>query len=307
MDLDARPYRSFVQIADSGSFTRAAELLNVSQPALSAQMRELERRLGFALFHRHNRRVSLTAEGRIFVDLARRLIMETDWLNRAARDIRENQLRIGVAHHSSGIAERRALLEGFMAANPDMPLAVTARTHAQLFEDLRLGVIDVAVTLELVEGTSESAVEPRPQGFERHVIAQRNVGLAIPETHALAQKTVIHAGDLAGQRVATISRVHGIGLTETIARAITAAGGEFMHPPEGDAAAVLRYASAMGWIAVDLGWFRPLPASLKPLPCPGLGLATQLEVLAHGERRAAVDAFLAFAGRSGEMGGPDQG
>ena len=86
MDLDAKPYRAFVQIADSGSFTRAAEALHISQPALSAQIRELERLLGFALFHRPNRRVLLTAEGRIFLDYARRLIMETDWINKSARD-----------------------------------------------------------------------------------------------------------------------------------------------------------------------------------------------------------------------------
>ena len=297
MDLDAKPYRSFVQIAESGSFTRAAEILHVSQPALSAQMRELERLLGFDLFHRQNRRVTLTAEGRIFLDRARRLVLETDWLNKAARDIRENQLRIGVAHHSSAIPIRRALLEGFMQANPRMPMAVSARAHAQLFDDLRLGVIDVAVTLELVEGHSESAVEPRPQGFERHVIGERSLGLALPSAHPLAQKPVIDQEDLAGWQVATVSRAHGVGVSEAVARAISAAGAEFMHPPEGDAPAVLRYASAMGWIAVDLGWFEPMPDGMVKRPCPGFGLATQLEILLHPERRAAADAFLAFASR----------
>ncbi len=295
MDLDARPYRAFVQIADSGSFTRAAEMLNVSQPALSAQMRELERLLGFALFHRHNRRVSLTAEGRIFLDRARRLILETDWLNKAARDIRENQLRIGVAHHSAGIAERRALIEGFMSANPRIPLAVSARAHAQLFDDLRLGVIDVALTVELVEGQAESAVEPPVQGFERYVIARRPLGLALPTEHPLAQNLLIERKELSGQRVASISRVHGIGLSEAVARAISAAGGEFFHPPEGDAEAVLRYAAVMGWIAVDLGWFGPPPPGMRALGCPDLGVETQLVLIMHGERRAAADAFLAFA------------
>lgn len=303
MDLDAKPYRSFVQIADSGSFTRAAEVLHVSQPALSAQMRELERRLGFHLFHRENRRVTLTAEGRIFLDRARRLVLETDWLNKAARDIRENQLRIGVAHHSAAIPERRALLEGFMLAHPNMPMAISARAHAQLFDDLHLGVIDVAVTLELAEGQSESAVEPRPQGFERHVIGEKSLGLALPAGHELAQKPVIDRAELRGRQVATISRAHGVGLSEAVARAISAAGAEFMHPPEGDAPAVLRYAKAMGWIAIDLGWFEPVPDEMARVPCPGFGLATRLEVLVHPERRAAADTFLGFAAGFAKTGG----
>jgi DNA-binding transcriptional LysR family regulator len=67
MDLDARPYRALVAIAQEHSFTRAAERLNLSQPALSAQIREFERRLGFALFERTSRSVALTAKGRLLL------------------------------------------------------------------------------------------------------------------------------------------------------------------------------------------------------------------------------------------------
>src|SRR5262245_3906798 len=95
MDLDATPFRYFVTVADERSFTRAAALLNVSQPALSAQIREFERRLGFALFLRNSRRVELTAEGRLFLGNARRMMAEAAWANQAAREIRENELRIG--------------------------------------------------------------------------------------------------------------------------------------------------------------------------------------------------------------------
>ena len=52
MDLHAKPYRCFLAIAEHGSFARAAEAANMSQPALSALIKEFERRLGFALFAR---------------------------------------------------------------------------------------------------------------------------------------------------------------------------------------------------------------------------------------------------------------
>src|SRR2546423_10683209 len=97
MDLDATAYRICVTVADQMSFTRASQLLNVSQPALSARIRELERRLGFALFCRNSRKVELTAEGRLFLANARRMVTEASSAVRAAREIRDNELRIEIA------------------------------------------------------------------------------------------------------------------------------------------------------------------------------------------------------------------
>ena len=91
MDLDATPYRIFVTVADELSFTRASALLNVSQPALSARIREFERRLGFALFSRTSRRVELTVEGRLFLANARRMVMEASWASRAAREMTRSE------------------------------------------------------------------------------------------------------------------------------------------------------------------------------------------------------------------------
>ena len=106
MDLDATPFRYFLTVAEERSFTRAAQLLHVSQPALSAQIREFERRLGFALFQRTSRRVELTAEGRLFLGNARRMVAEASWANQAAREIRDNELRIGRVSGSPGPCAR---------------------------------------------------------------------------------------------------------------------------------------------------------------------------------------------------------
>lgn len=65
MDLDASPFRAFLAVAKHRSFTRAAHEMHISQPALSATIRELERRLGFLLFERTSRHVGLTREGAI--------------------------------------------------------------------------------------------------------------------------------------------------------------------------------------------------------------------------------------------------
>ncbi len=293
VDLDAKPYRAFVRIAELGSFSRAADELAVSQPALSAQIRELERRLGFSLFRRHNRRITLTAEGGIFLDRARRLIAETDWLNQAARDIRENELRIGTVHHSSDIAERCEILYGFLAAYPHLPVSAAGRTHAQLLADLRSGDIDVAITLDIVTGPENALFEAADiAGLERHVVASRKVGLAVPSGARLESL----GGDLVGRDVATIGRAHSVAVAEKVNRAIVASGGRMSRPAEGDAKSVLRYAAARGTIALDLGWYDPLPDELVRVEMPAWDLSTNLVILSkRGARRAAADLFLSHS------------
>ncbi len=71
MDAHLRELRYFVTVAEELHFTRAAERLFVSQPALSKQIRVLEGRLGFALFHRGVREVTLTAAGAALLPAAR--------------------------------------------------------------------------------------------------------------------------------------------------------------------------------------------------------------------------------------------
>ena len=64
MNISLRQVRSFVVVASTGSFTRAAPLLHISQPALTVQIRELESALGLKLFDRNTRQLDLTPLGR---------------------------------------------------------------------------------------------------------------------------------------------------------------------------------------------------------------------------------------------------
>jgi DNA-binding transcriptional LysR family regulator len=97
MDLDARCYRCFIGVAELRSFTRAATKLNLSQPALSGQIHDLERRLSFELFKRTSQSVELTGEGSLLLPYAKHIVCETELINRAARDIKSNALRLGAA------------------------------------------------------------------------------------------------------------------------------------------------------------------------------------------------------------------
>jgi DNA-binding transcriptional LysR family regulator len=78
MNVNLRQVRAFVSVARFGSFTRAAKLLNLTQPALTVQIRQLEQSLDVRLFDRNTRSVSLTRVGRELVPPFQRLLQEFD-------------------------------------------------------------------------------------------------------------------------------------------------------------------------------------------------------------------------------------
>src|SRR6266849_5119453 len=89
--MNLRHLRTFVSIADAGGFARAANRLNLSQPALSRQIRALETELGVPLFDRIGRRVQLTSEGEDLLRRSRRLLAEADSLAERARALKGGQ------------------------------------------------------------------------------------------------------------------------------------------------------------------------------------------------------------------------
>jgi DNA-binding transcriptional LysR family regulator len=100
MNPDIRQIRAFVAVAQLGSFTRAASLLSLSQPALTVQIRNLEEALGVRLFDRNTRTVSLTRMGSEFVPAFQRIVHDLDAVVAEARD---------VAAHRHGIVRLAAL------------------------------------------------------------------------------------------------------------------------------------------------------------------------------------------------------
>ncbi|HLA82493.1 MAG TPA: LysR family transcriptional regulator, partial [Thermoleophilia bacterium] len=84
MELDQ--LRSFIAVADTRSFTRAAALVHLSQPAISRQIARLETELGAKLFERYGRRVECTADGKLLLPLARSIVARTDDASRLIRE-----------------------------------------------------------------------------------------------------------------------------------------------------------------------------------------------------------------------------
>ena len=83
--MELHHIRSFVAIAEKLSFSRAAELLHITQPPLSRHIKQLEEELGVQLFERDSRRVALTPEGRDLLRIAQVALQSLDGLTEQAQ------------------------------------------------------------------------------------------------------------------------------------------------------------------------------------------------------------------------------
>ncbi|WP_290685835.1 MULTISPECIES: LysR family transcriptional regulator [unclassified Haematobacter] len=295
MDLDGLPFRAFLSVARHKSFTRAAQEMNVSQPALSATIRELERRLGFSLFDRTSRSVELTREGRSFLVNAKRVVLEHDWAVQRARELRSNDLRLAVQPYSSLIAERVALTDSYMAAFPKIDLQITQISSERIYDAVLKDDADIGIVLETAHRLELSpANQARGTEMEVRPVVSRRMGLFLPPGHPLASHAEIPEAALRGQAVAVTGRVHGGPLASAITRYLEELDAEPVRVPEADFFSTLRHARHRGLAAVDTGWFQPLPqdADFLRRPIGGDALATEIVLVrAAREQRLSADHF----------------
>jgi len=146
MALDFRALRYFVAVAEELHFTRAAERLYIAQPALSEQIRRLERELGVELLRRTTRKVELTAAGEEFLLRARRILREADAaLAEASRAARGETGSIRVATGAtSGLRLVPDVLHAFAERHPRVFVDLRQLDWEDYFGGLGEGAIDAA-------------------------------------------------------------------------------------------------------------------------------------------------------------------
>ena len=137
----------FITLAQERHFGRAAEELGISQPTLSAALRQLEDHLGVALVVRGSRFQGLTPEGQRVLEWARRIVGDTRTMReemRAARKGLTGHMRIAVIPTALAMVPR--LTEPFQARHPDVTFSITSRTSLQVLSQLENLEIDAGIT-----------------------------------------------------------------------------------------------------------------------------------------------------------------
>jgi DNA-binding transcriptional LysR family regulator len=203
MDIHLRELRYFVAVAEELHFTRAAQRLYVSQPALSKQIRALEGQLGVALFERDRRAVRLTEAGAALLPLAQE-VLET-W----------REAELAVAERAATAAA--VLRVGFLTrvGRGVLPAVQAAFAEAHPAWQLQLRHADWQdPTGGLADGTSDVAVVwlplPDARAFAHHVVATEPRWVAMSAEHALAARASIDFAELLDEPFLALPAAAGV-------------------------------------------------------------------------------------------------
>lgn len=143
--MELRHLRYFVAVADHGGISHAAERLNIAQPAVSRQIRDLETELGIDLLLREGRRVILTDAGRAFAERAREVLAASNAAADEARRIAKGEagrLRIGLLESASWAGHLPHALNRYARAYPNVRLDIVPMGSVEQIDAVLSGDID---------------------------------------------------------------------------------------------------------------------------------------------------------------------
>lgn len=200
--MEIKQLRYFTQVAESGSFLKAASVLGVAQPTLSRQISRLERNLGTVLLARHVRGVELTEAGARLRDHADGILRAVD---RALQDLDEvktvprGQIAVGV---TPTVVELLIppLTRAFRAQHPAVSIKVAEGLSGHIYEWLESGEIQLGLLYHAGEET-DLVTEP---------LINEALYLVAPSDAAIARRTECGLTDLVGLPMIVPSRPHGL-------------------------------------------------------------------------------------------------
>ncbi|SFK13110.1 LysR family transcriptional regulator [Methylocapsa palsarum] len=192
MSIQVRHLNYVIAAEDHGSFRRAAAALGVHESAISRRIRDLEERLGAALFVRSHGGVQLTFAGKQFVDRGRKALSEINLAKTevaAIGRVGAGELKIGI-FSSLGSGFLSGLIRGFAESYPAVQMSFVDGGQSEHVAAIRQHQLDIA----FVTGTLEWP------GCETEYLWSERVFAALPEQHSLTSSEELEWEDLAGER-----------------------------------------------------------------------------------------------------------
>jgi len=278
--MELRHVRYFLAVAEERNFTRAAARVGIGQPPLSQQIRDLEREVGAALFHRIPQGAELTDAGRAFLEHVRAIPPQAERAIRAARRAARGEigsLRVGYTASAPFNPIVTAAIRSFKRAYPGVDLSLEESNTARLITGLRESLLD-AVFLRSEDLGGDD--------LQLHPLSEEPVVVALPASHPVAKSSRVDLRQLRSDPLILTPRSIGQTFFDTVVAACRAAGFE---PLLGQSAPQM--VSVVNLVAADLG-YSLVPASLRQIRVTGVAYR-EIEVL-------APVATLALASRRGE-------
>jgi DNA-binding transcriptional LysR family regulator len=183
--------RTFVMVAACGSFTQVARELNISQPAVTAQIQALERELEVRLLDRLPRRVLLTPAGEVLLDYARRLLNLEAEAQRALAEVcgrQESYLHIG-ASPTIGEYILPHILDEFRQIYPSVHVIAEIKPTYEVVQAIQ----DHVYNLGLIEAAADT------DGLEMEPFLQDELVLVVPGHHPWAAQSMVEPAELVNE------------------------------------------------------------------------------------------------------------
>jgi DNA-binding transcriptional LysR family regulator len=289
--MELRQIRSFLSIAETLHFGRTAELIHLSQPALSLQIRALEEEVGVRLFERNRRKTTLTAAGIAFRDDAAAALSQLDEAIRMARLAARGKLgilRIGfISTVGSEIVP--TIVRQFRELNPEVEFSLRAITTADQVPMLETGLLDIGFLRLPIGGHPTLDVA---------TVHREPFVLVVPASHNLAKRKRVRLREVAGHEFVMYERTYAPGFHDLILGLLREAG---IVPNVSQTAAEI--STLISLVAARMG-VAILPASavkhsvasviacdiVDKIPVSEIGIA-----FSKRDRTAVVDNFRSFA------------
>jgi DNA-binding transcriptional LysR family regulator len=211
--FDLRQLRYFVEVAETLSFTQAAQRLHISQPPLSQQIQSLEADLGVRLLDRNRRRVALTEPGRLFLIEAKAILARAESARTVVSEAAAGftgQLKLAYAVSVSFHPALPEILLRFSHEAPNVSLHMGEMLTGAQYDALLSGQIDVG----LLRAHPEGVANARQLNVE--VIDHEPLVIALPVAHPFARRAAVRMEALAGEHWVAPPRAHAATLIDRL-------------------------------------------------------------------------------------------
>lgn len=190
-EFTPREVEVFAAVMAHGTTTKAADALNITQPAVSKILVQLTNKAGFPLFRNHRQRLIPTPEAHMLYAEVRKVFESVRGITRAAKEIKE--LRSGrlniAALPAFGLTLLPSVIASFTREYPEVAVTVDIRSSSTIIQRASRNQLDIGVAAELNDET--------PSVVRRSLVATPPVCI-MPKGHALSRLSVIQADDLEG-------------------------------------------------------------------------------------------------------------
>lgn len=190
--MELRHLRSFLAVAEALNFSRAAERLHLSQPALSRQVQDLEQGLAVALFSRDKGRITLTDAGRTLVEHARELLARSDNAASHVQAVARGECATVEVGYAPSLAVQLLplVLERLAQSHPSLNLRMHDMSTDEMNSGLKAGTLHLAYTVGA--GVLSEA------GLVKETLVSYPVCVAMSHHHAWSRRKQVALGDLSG-------------------------------------------------------------------------------------------------------------